>query len=68
MKDYKTIRASSSYSNNASAKRRENSLLSRVYCQSKDCKSQAVIYLNHYLWCVSCAIQNQVKKLVGGEQ
>jgi hypothetical protein len=68
MKDYKSIRANSNYSIATSGKRGENSLLSRVYCQSKGCKSQAVIYLSHYLWCVSCAIKKQVKKLVGGEQ
>jgi hypothetical protein len=68
MKDYKSIRVNSNYSIATSGKRGENSLLSRIYCQSKDCKSQAVIYLNHYLWCVSCAIKQQVKKLVGGEQ
>jgi hypothetical protein len=68
MKDYKSFRADSNYSIATSDKRRENSLLSRVYCQSKGCKSQAVIYLNHYLWCVSCAIKKQVKKLVGGER
>jgi hypothetical protein len=66
MKDYKSIRANSNYSIATSGKRRENSLLSKVDCQSKDSKSQAVIYLNHYLWCVSCAIQKQVTKPAGG--